>query len=109
MQHDETIFHVFTCPHPSCQVIWIAQVEQLCQWMIEADIAPEIISCLIPMLLHHGMSSFLSHASALCHLAALDQDAIGSFGCMVGHLPLSWNPIQASYCVSQHSQCFAKL
>ncbi len=38
---------------------------------------PGIISCLIPMLLHLGSSSFSSHASALCHLAALDQDAIG--------------------------------
>jgi len=109
MQHDETISHVLTCPHPSRRVVWIAQVEQLRQWMLQAETAPEIISCLIPTLLNQGTSSFSSHANALCHLAALDQDAIGFFGCMVGRLSLSWNPIQALYYASRCSQRSAKL
>jgi len=77
MQHDETIAHVFTCSHPSRRMIWVAQVEQLWQWMIQADTAPDIISCLIPTLSHYGSSMFSLHATPLCHLAALDQDAIG--------------------------------
>ena len=80
MQCDETISHVLTCLHPSRQVVWIAQVEQLHQWMIQADTAPDIIDCFILTLLHHGSSSFSSHAVALCQAAALDQDAIGVFG-----------------------------
>jgi len=105
MQQDETIAHVFTCSHSSHRMIWIAQVEQLRQWMIQADTAPDIISCFISTLLHYGSSTFSLHATPLCYLAALDQDAIGFFGCMVGRLSLSWNPIQASFYASCHSQC----
>jgi len=109
LQHDETISHVLTCSHPSCQTIWIEQVESLCLWMIQVDTAPDIISCFIPTLLHLGSLSFSSHASAFCHQAALEQDSIGFFGCMVGRLSSSWNSIQASYYSSQCSQRSAML
>jgi len=109
LQHDETISHVLTCSHPSRRTIWIEQVESLCLWMIQVDTAPDIISCFIPTLLHLGSLSFSSHASAFCHQAALEQDSIGFFGCMVGRLSSSWNSIQASYYSSQCSQRSAML
>jgi len=108
LQEDETMIHVFTCPHHSRQAVWAAQVELLCQWMLQANMAPDIIDCFIPTLLHHGIYSFSSHAITLCQAAALDQDAIG-VSTLVGHLSVSWNPLQAHYYASCSSQWSVKL
>ncbi len=106
---EETMDHVFTCSSPSRQMVWAAQIDILRQWLIKVDTAPEIIACFIPVLLHHGSSSFESFAAFHCRAAALDQDAIGVFGCLMGRLSCAWNPIQAHYYESHHIQRSARL
>jgi len=100
---DETTCHVLQCWDPAQTSKWKQTIDKLQSWLVQMDTNPNIIYCLTHTLHHRRTSPFTGAARGSCCAAAHDQDLIGFFGTMVGHLSPLWESSQASYWHEHHS------
>jgi len=101
--------HVLFCPHHKCSLAWTHQMDHIQLWMEQSHTAPSIQQCLLHTLQAHRTHTFVSHANLLCLHTACNQDHIGLFGLLVGHLANTWTSIQEQYYSSINCQCSAAL
>jgi len=77
--------------------------------MTQLDTMPMIQSCLLSTMEHHNCQTFEAFTSPLCFMAAQDQDKIGFFGLMTGHISTKWLSLQAAHYSATGSSCSATL
>jgi len=79
-------------------------MDHLQQWMEQFNMIPSIQQCILHTLWFHRAHSFSMHTNPFCLHATRDQDHIGLFGLMVGHLAQAWTPIQEQHYLSTNFQ-----